>query len=237
MFDYYCRRFGFDCLELNSSFYHPPSAKSLASLAGRSPAGFGFMVKLNQAFTHNRFLATPERFAQFHRALQPLAEAGKLRGLLAQFPPEFLPSRDTAGWLCRLRDEFAPYPLSVEFRHRKWDAPKMIQYLRAQGIGYCMTDLPRRAPLPTLVPAATTKTAYLRMHGRNQEWFRPTTSRYDYTYSDRELSGVIERLRQVSPMAGEAYVFFNNCYSGRAVRSAKRFQELLRSDHHSLPSG
>jgi uncharacterized protein YecE (DUF72 family) len=192
---------------------------------------------LNQAFTHNRFVATLEHFQQFAGALQPLADAGKLRGLLAQFPPEFLPSGGTVGWLGRLRDQFAPYPLFVEFRHRKWDAPRVIQQLRTEGLGYCMTDLPRRSTLPTLVPAATTRTGYLRMHGRNPEWYHPFTSRYDYAYSDTELSGVIARLRQVSPMAGEAFVFFNNCHAGWAVHSAKRFQELLRAGQCSFLSG
>jgi uncharacterized protein YecE (DUF72 family) len=227
MFDYYCQRLGFDGVELNSSFYHMPSAKSLASLAKRSPEGFGFMVKVNQAFTHNRFEATPERFQQFLGALQPLADSGKLRGLLAQFPPDFLPTPEAAGWLRALRERFAPHSLFVEFRHRRWDAPKVIQQLRKDGLGYCITDLPRLTPLPTFVPAATTKTAYVRLHGRNPEWYRPSTGRYDYSYSDFELTGVIARLRSMNPSPGEAYVFFNNCYSGRAVRSAKRFQELL----------
>jgi uncharacterized protein YecE (DUF72 family) len=227
MFGYYCRRLGFDCVELNGSFYHMPSAKSLASLAQRSPEGFGFMVKVNQAFTHNRFAATGERFRQFVGALQPLAETGKLRGLLAQFPPDFLPSPKAVAWLRHLRDGFAPWPVFMEFRHRGWDPPKVIQELRKEDVGYCITDLPKLPPLPTFVPAATTKTAYVRMHGRNREWRRPSTSRYDYSYSDFELTGIIARLRSITPSPGEAYVFFNNCYSGRAVRSAKRFQELL----------
>lgn len=228
MLPYYCRELGFDCVELNGSFYHMPSEKSLATLAARTPEGFGFMVKVNQAFTHNRFQANTARFQEFLSALRPLAEAGKLRGLLAQFPPDFLPTLQTTAWLRRLRDRFAPYPLYLEFRHRKWDAPRVIQHLRKEKLGYCITDLPRLPTLPTFVPAATTGAAYLRLHGRNPEWRKPTTSRYDYHYSDFELSGIIARLRSITPSPGEAYVFFNNCYSGRAVRSAKRFQELLR---------
>src|SRR5574340_1181592 len=108
MFDYYCRHFGFDCVELNGTFYHMPSEKGVATLARRSPTGFGFMVKLNQAFTHNRFGATPERFQQFLGAVHPLADAGKLKGLLAQFPQDFRPTREAAAWLRRLKEAFEP---------------------------------------------------------------------------------------------------------------------------------
>ncbi len=234
MFDYYCRHFGFDCVELNGSFYHMPGAKSMASLARRSPAAFGFMVKVNHAFTHNRAEADLERFRHFSGALQPLAEAGKLRGLLAQFPPDFQPTREAGAWLKRLKEGFAPHPLFVEFRHRRWDTPKIIQHLRAEGLGYCIADLPRVAPLPAFVPAVTNGTAYLRLHGRNREWSNPSTSRYDYAYSDHELQGILARLAHFSPSAGEAYIFFNNCHCGQAVRSGKRFLELLLAGQRSF---
>ena len=229
MFDYYCRHFGFDCVEVNSSFYNIPGAKTMASLAVRSPASFRFMVKVNQAFTHNRWQLTPEHYKQFLAAVQPLVEAAKLKGLLAQFPPDFLPTTENTAWLRHLKDAFAPYPLYVEFRHRKWDAPRVVKQLALDGLGYCITDVPRLADLPTFVPAVTTGTAYLRLHGRNREWYRPSTSRYDYHYTDHELQGLLARLTGLSPSAGEAYIFFNNCHCGQAVRSGMRFQELLHA--------
>jgi len=228
MFEYYCRHFGFDCVEINSSFYQMPAAASMASLARRSPEDFRFMVKGYQAFTHNLHEATLEAFQRFRQGIAPLAETGKLRGVLAQFPSAFRPDRKAAAWLRFLRDRFAPFPLFVEFRHRDWDRPRCFDYLRHQRIGYCITDLPRLYPLPAFLPVVTNGVAYLRMHGRNRDWRRPSTSRYDYAYTDDELHFVLGRIKAITPASGEIYIFFNNCHCGHAVRSGRRFQELLR---------
>jgi uncharacterized protein YecE (DUF72 family) len=197
MFDYYCRNFGFDSVELNASFYNMPSAASMNTLARRSPENFGFMVKLFNAFTHNRHQLRTDTIARFRTAVAPMISAAKLRGVLAQFPADFLPTRANADWLCRLRDTFAPVPLFVEFRHRAWDDPRIFPYLARQNIGYCMTDLPQLGNLPRFIPKITNGTAYVRMHGRNQQWYQPATSRYDYAYSDAELRNLLSRLRKL----------------------------------------
>lgn len=226
MFDYYCRNFGFDSVEINSSFYTMPAAKSMASLARRSPDAFTFMIKAYQAFSHNLGEATQVAFDRFRRGIAPLIESGKARGVLAQFPSSFLPTRRTAQWLKRLRDEFLPLPLFVEFRHRVWDHPKVYDYLQKESIGYCMTDLPDVPPLPRLQPVVTNGTAYVRMHGRNPEWYHPTTSRYDYAYSDTELSTSIAVIEGLSSIPDDVFFFFNNCHGAGAVRSGKRLREL-----------
>ena len=235
MFDYYCRNFGFDCVEINSTFYRLPAAKSMASLARRSPENFHFMVKLFNAFTHNLLRATPENFARFHHCLAPLAESGKLRGLLAQFPSAFLPNRQTRAWLRYLREKLAPFPLFVEFRHRRWENPETFAFLRKEEIGYCITDLPPVGSLPRFLPIATNGIAYLRLHGRNREWYRPATSRHDYQYSDHELRNILAGISGISPQPTEIFVFFNNCHAGTAVRSAKRCLMLNKESILSLP--
>ena len=226
MFDYYCRGFGFDCLELNSSFYHLPSAKSMESLARRSPEGFHFVAKLNQAFTHNLAQCTPDLVRQFSQGIAPLAEAGKLSGLLAQFPSGFLPSAEAKEWLLYLRDRLLPHPIFYEFRHRLWSHPNVFTFLSQENLGYCIVDLPSVIPLPTFVPTVTNGVGYLRLHGRNREWYQPSTSRYDYSYSDRELGSFLNRIERITPSPGQFFIFFNNCHAGAAVRSAKRFREL-----------
>ena len=234
MFDYYCRGFGFDCLELNSSFYHLPAARSMASLARRSPEGFSFMVKLYQAFTHNLAQASPEMFLHFWEGIAPLAESGKLEGVLAQFPPGFLPSSDTREWLGYLRAWFAPIPLFVEFRHRAWGTAENLAFLQQAGLGYCMVDMPRVSSLPSFLPWVTNGVGYVRLHGRNRLWYRPLSSRYEYHYHDGELRGLLASLEGITPRPSEVFIFFNNCHAGAAVRSAKRFRELAAA--HATPA-
>src|SRR4030043_2398961 len=88
----------FDTVEVNSSFYRPPEPGILHNWVKRTPPGFMFAVKLWQKFTHPKMFkeATGEVAAisvkdveTFKRSLEPLAQAGKLGALLAQFPPSF----------------------------------------------------------------------------------------------------------------------------------------------------
>ena len=76
----------FPAVELNSTYYRMPNARTLAALARNSPERFLFWVKANQETTHkqNRQVA-----GEFLEALTPLTEAGKLAGVLLQFPQSF----------------------------------------------------------------------------------------------------------------------------------------------------
>jgi uncharacterized protein YecE (DUF72 family) len=52
--------------------------------------------------------------------------------------------------------------------------------------------------------------------------------RYDYDYSERELSEWISRVQALAQQARQTYLFFNNCHAGQAARNAKLMEELLR---------
>src|SRR5262249_10789697 len=50
MLPYYSRHF--PLVELNYTFYRPPTASALAALADKAPEGFQFLVKLPQTISH-----------------------------------------------------------------------------------------------------------------------------------------------------------------------------------------
>jgi uncharacterized protein YecE (DUF72 family) len=52
--------------------------------------------------------------------------------------------------------------------------------------------------------------------------------RYDYDYSERDLSEWVARVRALAQQAKQTYLFFNNCHAGQAARNAKLMEELLR---------
>ena len=56
MLAYYSRRF--PLVELNFTFYRPPTPEMLAKLAAQTPDGFQFLVKLPQSISHERSPAT-----------------------------------------------------------------------------------------------------------------------------------------------------------------------------------
>jgi len=80
---YYAGRF--NTVEINNTFYRPPSAKTAESWAKRTPKGFEFSLKLFQDFTHKRE-AKQKDVDMFKRGVDPFADAGKLGALLCQFP-------------------------------------------------------------------------------------------------------------------------------------------------------
>src|SRR3972149_9508871 len=119
----------FNTVEVNSSFYRPPDPGYAANWAKRVPPDFRFAVKLWQKFTHPEMyraatgeaavISSPD-VEIFNRSLEPLANAGKLGALLAQFPPSFKNDDYGRQVLAALIRTFGQYPLAVELRHRSW---------------------------------------------------------------------------------------------------------------------
>jgi uncharacterized protein YecE (DUF72 family) len=224
---YYARQFG--CVEVNSTYYRIPHPRVLSLMERKTPDGFRFVVKLNQAMTHEGAV-DPEPYRQFHAVLQPLKDAGKYVGLLAQFPWAFRRTEESKAHVERLRAFFPEEPLWVEFRHASWMHPRLPAWLAERSLGYCAVDEPA---LPGLLPPVThltTDTGYVRFHGRNEKtwWGRGGGDRYDYDYAERELLEWVDRVRVLAEKAKQTYLFFNNCHAGQAARNAKLMEELLR---------
>lgn len=161
-----------------------------------------------------------EVFARFRAALEPLRAAGKLGGILLQFPSYVVAkdlSRDYLAWAVeQLRGDRA----LVEFRHRSWldeeNRAATLAFLEELGATHVVVDAPKTEAknlVPTVV-AATSPLAYVRMHGRNAETWNvrggSASDRFDYLYSDEELAEWSEPLRELGETADEVYVLFNN---------------------------
>lgn len=224
---FYARHF--DAVEVNSTYYRIPHPRVLEQMERKTPEGFHFVVKLNQAMTHEG-ARDPALYRDFLAVLEPLKAAGKYDGLLAQFPWAFKRAPDHLDHLRALRELLPGEPLFVEFRHRSWVAPELEGELRALDLGYCAVDEPR---LPGLMPPVTLLTSadgYVRLHGRNAEnwWGRGGGDRYDYDYRQDELKEWLRRVTELAERARRTYLFFNNCHAGQAARNASLMQELLR---------
>ena len=166
---YYARHFG--CVEVNSTYYGMPQASTMQRMHERTPEGFRFIVKLHQSMTHQG-ADDALLYESFMQALQPLKDAGKYHGLLAQFPWAFRRDERAKAHLERMRERLGDEPLWVEFRHDSWMHPKLADWLRERALGYCCVDEPA---LPGLVPPVTHVTngvGYVRFHGRNaKHWW------------------------------------------------------------------
>ena len=228
MLDYYARQF--TAVEVNATYYRIPPPSTMFAMERKTPPGFEFVVKANQEMTHSQSL-DPELYRSFHRALDPLRMAGKLSGVIAQFPYAFRSSVPGEALLRSMKRMFGEIPFFVEFRHASWIREETFRFLESQGIGYVSVDEPN---LPGLVPPiarATESIAYVRLHGRNKEnWWgagHGGGDRYDYLYSEEELKEWAQKIRDLSAQTPKTFVFFNNCHVGQAATNARLMRRLL----------
>ena len=145
---FYARQF--PIVEVDSTYYAPPSERNSVLWASRTPEGFVFNVKAYALLTGHparvdrlpgwlretlpaEALAkknayrkdfgedTMEKLWETHRrALAPLADAGKLGAVLFQFPPWFVRSEANAAYVRELPRRLPGWALAVEFRGGGW---------------------------------------------------------------------------------------------------------------------
>jgi uncharacterized protein YecE (DUF72 family) len=233
----------FDTVEINSTFYRVPTIESGRKWAERTPSGFEFSLKLYQKFTHPEMFqkATGDRawdlgqkdVDEFRAALDPLAAAGKLGALLAQFPASFKNDTNARGYLEWLLGRFRGYNVAVELRHRSWSdaAADTLRLLGEFGAAWAQIDEPkfRLSVRQTLLPNVPTF-YYLRLHGRNAaQWWRHDKSedRYNYLYSPEELAPIAAAAKSASREVRKAYLYANNHFSAKSVANAAILKHQL----------
>jgi uncharacterized protein YecE (DUF72 family) len=188
-----------------------------------------------------------EVFRRFRAALEPLRANGKLGGILFQLPPYVVYRDRSLEYLTWAREQLEGDEMLVEFRHRSWlddeNRERTLSFLEEIGATYVTVDAPRSESAKNLiptVPAVTSRTAYVRFHGRNlSTWNKrggSAAERFDYLYTDEELSEWMPALKELAGRADQAYAFFNNNASsedpenplGRIAQAAANARQLRR---------
>ena len=229
----------FDTVEINSTYYNIPNRAVFYHLDKKTGEDFQFVVKTHKNVTHKRS-GNPDDLKkvmdELLTSIEPLIKSGKLAGLLAQFPFSFKLNSQSLTYLKALKQCSEEFPLFTEFRHESWLRDDIHEFLRENGVGYVNVDEPQ---LPGLMPPqeiVTTDKGYVRFHGRNAEsWWHSSpegkesghTSRYDYIYSELELTEWANRIIRILKFVDVIYVFFNNCVKGQAVTNALYLKGVL----------
>ncbi len=228
----------FNLVEVNSTFYGQPRPNVTLGWARRTPGDFEFAVKLYQKFTHPGMTsdATPLSQADvdaFKGGIDPLAAAGKLGPLLAQFPPSFHFSPEAVSYLDWLLRTFSGYQLAVELRHASWSdaAAETHKVLSARHVTWVQIDEPKfDSSIRQDLEAGDGELFYLRLHGRNAaQWWAhdEAEDRYNYHYTTQELTPIASKVRQAQQAAKKAYLLLNNHFSAQAVANATTLKKLL----------
>ncbi len=233
---FYAERF--NTVEINSTFYGQPRAAVSLGWVRRTPGNFEFSVKLFQKFTHPATALDTSPVSSFDvdafkGGIEPLAAAGKLGALLAQFPSRFHNTPDAREYLAWVMRTFRDYRLAIELRHRSWsDADRATRALLAEGgAAWVQIDEPKfqSSIRQRLMPNQATM-LYVRLHGRNAaEWWEHEQSedRYDYMYTADELAPIIAKLRAARDQVRKLYLYMNNHFAAQAVANATMVREML----------
>jgi uncharacterized protein YecE (DUF72 family) len=270
---YYAQHF--DTVEVDSTYYRLPAEPMVAKWAERTPDDFVMHIKAFGLMTRHpvKLEALPpdlrddaptdergrvdrpsrefrgEVFRRFLEALEPLRAAGKLGGILFQFPSYVVHKDASLDYITWAREQIGDDEMLVEFRHVSWfddeHRAETLAFLEEIDAANVIVDAPRIDGAKNVIPtvaALTNGTAYVRLHGRNADTWNKrggsAAERFDYLYSDDELAEWVGPLRELSEQAEQAYAFFNNNatspdgHGGRmaqAAANAKALQQLLQA--------
>ena len=140
----------FPLVEVDSTYYFPPSERNSVLWIERTPSRFTFNVKAYSLLTNHPTKpaslygdvrdqlpkelldkknlyrenlsdeAVEEVWQRFHDALMPLHSAGKLGAVLFQFPQWFTISKKSKTYLEEVADRLKDFRVAVEFRSDTW---------------------------------------------------------------------------------------------------------------------
>jgi uncharacterized protein YecE (DUF72 family) len=190
----------FPLVEVDSTYYFPPSEKNSELWVERTPKDFTFNIKAFSLLTQHptktdalyKDMPKPDKknlyptdlepkvidevWDRFLSALEPLDRAGKLGVLLFQFPPWFTISKKNKAYILDCAKRAAPMTIAVEFRNKTWMEERNVQetldFLEGHGLPYVCVDMPQgfKSSIPPVV-AATSDVTLIRFHGHNaDEW-------------------------------------------------------------------
>lgn len=219
----------YDTLEINSSFHALIGIKAFEGITKKAEGRLNFSVKLHQDFSHKR-TATREQATAFLNTLKPLFEQNLLANLFIQFPTQFertIPNRQYLAELCQW---FKNYPLAIEFRHPSWHISSVFEtFSKSQNLIWCNVDYPQNIGLPTFHFFINRRTTYLRLHGRNPNWWKGQSAaeRHDYRYSDEELKALVELLFQRKTEFDQLYLYFENTTKSHSFYNIQTLKKFL----------
>jgi uncharacterized protein YecE (DUF72 family) len=244
----------FDTVEVNSTFYGQPRPEVTRAWSERTPPGFEFSLKLYQKFTHPKMFkeaalkaapgaegpllellaqVTQSDIDEFRAGIEPLASAGRLGAVLAQFPPSFKSTTISNDYLAHLLHALREYPVAVELRHRSWsDALEdTLGLLNAHGAALVQIDEPkfRLSIRQNFLPNVTTF-YYMRLHGRNAaQWWHhdKTEDRYNYLYAAEELREFADVAGAAKSLVKKSYLYTNNHFAAKSVVNAVMLKAQL----------
>lgn len=208
----------FNSLEVNSSFYKLPQAKTFAKWRSEVTDNFNFSVKLSKSITHAKQLKFD--CADIDNFIATTTELNTHKGaLLIQFPASI--TLDYAEQVLSILHHLtslqtAPlWQLAVEVRHKSWYTNDFYAALRQYHAALVFHDMPSAK---TPIDHTATEFIYVRFHG--------PTGNYTGTYDNTTIGDYAQWIRQWHSRGKTIFIYFNNTI-GDAYNNALALQKLL----------
>ena len=207
----------FNSLEVNSSFYKTPQARTVEKWVSLVPDGFTFTFKLSKAITHNKKLVFNED--DIEPFMKVIDVASQKKGtLLIQLPPSITiesinPLQELLSGI-RYHNE-QQWPVAVEVRHSSWHEREFYEILEEYDAVPVIHDIPASAS-----PLANDRSPiiYLRFHGPEP--------RYRGSYTDTFLKEYAKRIDDWRLQQKTVYCYFNNTM-GAAVHNLQTMLSFI----------
>jgi len=245
---YYAERF--PVVEVNASFYRPFPPAQYARWAARTPAGFGFLVKVYRSLSWHLKDEPPTaaHFDAHRRAVEPPQADGKFLGFLFQFPPWHRQSDRNRAYVAAIREGFPNERVGVEFRHPSWFAgdarEQTLELLRSQRLANAIPDEPRADAtglVPTIAEVTDPATVYYRFQGRDTLGRASYQQRHElrerHVYGDAELRELADLIVRLHTGTAASFVLFHNNAGNNAVTAARRMIDELAARHAPVRRG
>jgi uncharacterized protein YecE (DUF72 family) len=172
---------------------------------------------------------------EFLKSIELLKRLKKLGHIVFQLPTWFYLNQMNIDHIRMCRETMTDLSIAVEFGHGSWlqdsHRNKVFDFLERNSITYVVPDERQFGNLSTapFFPHMTTETAYIRLHGRSQNWLKKGIDpvlRYDYLYSEEEIGELVLPILKLHEKARTTFVIFNN-KDGAAVQNALMMSSML----------
>jgi uncharacterized protein YecE (DUF72 family) len=226
----------FDSVEVNSTLYGCPTARTVSNWAAKTPDNFIFAIKTPRSITHDKILVDCD--AELDDFLTTMDILGpKLGPILFQFP-QFSPGvfADRHAFTDRLVPFLKKLPrrckYAVEMRNPEWLDAEFADLLRQHEIALVLPDLPympRPEELAQKFDPITAKWTYIRWLG-DRKGIELQTTTWDKTIVDRttELRSWVDFCYQIKKRGILIYGYANNHYAGNGPATIRHFRDLWR---------
>lgn len=203
----------FNCVEINSTFYRKPSAKTLLKWANETPDDFKFFVKIPKTISHEKRLKdTKEEISEFcHHIQDHLKE--KLSGFLYQFPPSFKYTQENIDLILSNLD--FNFLNVIEFRHESWWRNDIFKLFQKNDIVFSGVSFPGNLPEDVIINHP--EVLYYRLHGK------PVLYKSEYT--EDFLNDLAQKIKNSQH---KIFIFFNNTWGTAAIKNSLYLKKILQ---------